>query len=141
MGTRCLTVIKDHNNTSDICVLYRQSDGYPEGHGAELKERFQGFTIGNGLTGEPRFANGMGCLAAQLVAAFKTKAGGFYLYPGSTRECGEEYIYEISNQDGKIGLKVYDGPMTAFGYGGEDCTKLIYDGLLDDFDPAMEAVA
>lgn len=31
MGTRSLTVMKDTGN--EIAVLYRQFDGYPEGHG------------------------------------------------------------------------------------------------------------
>ena len=141
MGTRCLTIVKDDHSGKDIIVLYRQFDGYPDGHGAELKEHFGGFVIGNGRTGQLRYANGMQCLAAQVVAAFKTEDGGFYLYPSDTRECGEEYRYELDNRDGKIGLKLYDGPITMFGFGGEDCTNLIYDGLLDDFDPNMEEAA
>lgn len=35
-------------------------------------------------------------------------------------------------------LKVFSGPMTAFGFGGEKCDNVIYDGPLDDFDPDME---
>lgn len=142
MGTRCMTIVKDRND-KDLVVLYRQFDGYLDGHGSDLKEHFQGFTIGNGLPAGDcsHFANGMNCLAAQVVAAFKADAGGFYLYPADTRGCGEEYVYEISDGGGKIALKIYDEPMTFFGSGGEDCTNLIYDGLLDDFDPGMEIAA
>jgi hypothetical protein len=35
----------------------------------------------------------MSCLAAQVVAHFKTEIGSFYLYPSGTRGMDEEYIY------------------------------------------------
>lgn len=73
MGTRCLTVVKDGGkDAQDIICLYRQFDGYPDGHGAKLHELFGDFVIVNGLGGQsPNVANGMGCLAAQLVAKLK----------------------------------------------------------------------
>lgn len=42
----------------------------------------------------------MGCLAAQVVAHFKTKVGGFYLYPPKTHDIGEEFIYTVSGKPG-----------------------------------------
>ena len=49
MGTRSLTVVRDTEGAKDICVLYRQMDGYPTGHGAELKEFLVPFTVVNGI--------------------------------------------------------------------------------------------
>jgi hypothetical protein len=100
MGTRCLTVIYNDDN-QEIAVLYRQYDGYPEGHGEELNTFLRDMTIVNGLSGGPqRVANGMECLAAQIVAHFKQDAGGFYLYPAGTRNVGEEYVYHVRNENG-----------------------------------------
>ena len=88
---------------AEIVVLYRQMDGYPDGHGAELAAFLEGKVIVNGIgsdTPEGAF-NGMGCLAAQVVAHFKDGIGGFYLHPAGSRDIGEEYIYTVSEQDGK----------------------------------------
>ena len=95
MGTRCLTVMYDTGeDKKEIAVLYRQMDGYPEGHGAELAEFLDGFKIVNGISNErDKLANGGGCLAAQIIAHFKDSVGQFYLYPAGTRDCWEEYIY------------------------------------------------
>lgn len=96
MGTRSLTVINDEDG-KEIAVLYRQSDGYPSGHGQELADFLKGFTVGNGLhSDDPTlYANGMGCLAAQIVAHFKDEPGGFYLYPAGSRDVGEGYVYTV----------------------------------------------
>ena len=103
MSTRCLTIFKNELG-EEICVLYRHSDGDPSGHGKELKE----FLNGYGTTKKPTGAfNGMGCLAAQVVAHFKKGVGNFYLYPPGTRGFDEEYIYTIRcTKKGRILLKV-----------------------------------
>ncbi len=108
MGTRSLTFVYEDNKA--IINMYRQYDGYPEGHGQELAEFLGQFAaITNGIrVGETRkTANGMGCLAAQLVANFKTEVGGFYLYPTSAKDCGQDYEYHVY-QD-KVVVKEYDG--------------------------------
>lgn len=130
MGTRSLTVIVDGNSNTEICVLYRQFDGYPSGHGAELKAFLDGFTIVNGI-GErkPKLANGAGCLAAQIIAHFKADVGGFYLHPAGTRDCWEDYTYTVTAKVGEpLHLKVEGG-------------STIYDGPLSGFDPQMEEAA
>jgi hypothetical protein len=100
MGTRSLTVIKadEWDVVEEIAVLYRQYDGYPEGHGTELANFLKQFNVVNGLflREEGKTANGATCLAAQLVAHFKGDiAGGFYLYPAGKRNLGEEYTYTV----------------------------------------------
>ena len=116
MGTRSLTfVYTDHYGSTTgpepIINMYRQFDGYPTGHGAELATfltSFEAITNGIPIGDTRKLANGMGCLAAQLVAHFKTGAGGFYLYPVSSIDCGQEYEYHI-----------YSDRITVFEYGGE----------------------
>lgn len=101
MGTRCLTVLHDSDN-SEIAVLYRQFDGYPDGHGKELADFLKGKTIVNGLSGDTsEVFNGMSCLAASVIAHFKNKPGGFYLHPAGTRDCWEDYIYHVRGETGK----------------------------------------
>jgi hypothetical protein len=108
MGTRSLTFVYD--NLSPVMCMYRQFDGYPSGHGRELATFLTGFdAIVNGIpVGDKRkLANGMGCLAAQLVGNFKVEVGGFYLYPTDTTDVGEEYVYHLYSD--KIVVKDGDG--------------------------------
>lgn len=105
MGTRSLTVFRDEEK-KEICVLYRQYDGYPKGHGKDLLDFLKD---GQGVNGfgnsDSKQFNGMGCLAAQVVAHFKKGVGDFYIYPAGARDAWEEYIYFIdykkSGDDGK----------------------------------------
>lgn len=102
MSTRSLTVFKDGEN-QDIAVMYRQCDGYPEGHGKELADFLKNKKIVNGINSnddENMIFNGAGCLAAQVVSHFKDGVGGIYLYPPTTKDCGQSYTYFVS---GKIG--------------------------------------
>ena len=112
MGTRSLTYIKEEyeDNDNTIICMYRQYDGYLIGHGIELAEFLKDFTVVNGYnTLTPaRSANGMSCLAAQLVAHFKDGIGNIYLYPPNTSDVGEEFIYTISLTDDEIYIEVKD---------------------------------
>lgn len=113
MGTRCLTVMYETPNFGgeEIAVLYRQMDGYPDGHGADLTDFLKEFVVVNGirLSENRKVANGGSCLSAQIVAHFKDGAGGFYLHPAGTRDAGEEYIYYVKPQDnGTIEVIVED---------------------------------
>jgi hypothetical protein len=94
MGTRSLTFVYDGD--APLINMYRQFDGYPSGHGAELAEFLSGFEIVNGY-GEvkPKLANGMGCLAAQMIANFKQSVGGFYIYPVTSNDCWQDYEYHV----------------------------------------------
>jgi hypothetical protein len=97
MGTRSLTYVKSEYDTDDnIICMYRQYDGYPEGHGLDLANFLNGFRVINGFNGNPKLrANGMGCLSAQIIKHLKEGIGNIYLYPPNSKDCGEEYIYEI----------------------------------------------
>jgi hypothetical protein len=96
MGTRSLTFVYDGDEP--MINMYRQFDGYPSGHGSELATFLNSFdAIVNGISvGDTRrIANGMGCLAAQLIAYFKIDAGGFYIYPVTAKDCGQDYEYHV----------------------------------------------
>ncbi len=96
MGTRSLTLV--YANNKPIINLYRQYDGYPEGHGSELAKFLNSIEeVTNGIRlGETRkTANGMGCLSAQLVAHFKTGVGGFYLTDVNHLGQGQDYEYHV----------------------------------------------
>jgi len=103
MGTRSLTVFIDQAG-KEIAVMYRQFDGYPEGHGKDLADFLTGMKIVNGMRGDdsPKIANGMSCLTAQVVAHFKKEPGNIYIYPAGTRNTGEKYIYFVSGKTDDI---------------------------------------
>jgi|TARA_B110000879_G_scaffold96219_1_gene131332 hypothetical protein len=100
MGTRSNTVVYDEyfNDGSSVQILnlYRQHDGYTDGHGAELLAFLEPMTIVNGITtGLTNIANGSGCLAAQLVAHFKKRVGDFYIMAPLGEENENDYTYKI----------------------------------------------
>jgi len=134
MGTRCLTDVVDSNGEI-LMTLYRQFDGYPTGHGEELKLFLGEFKICNGIGREQelgKWANGMSCLAAQIVSHFKKGIGEFYLYPPGKRDVWEEYLYVIKeNTNHSLDIDVYTT------YGGDN--NLIYSGPISEMDTlAME---
>ena len=94
MGTRSLTFVYDRDEP--VVCMYAQYDGYPFGHGLDLANFLLSLAMVNGLgMNDNKVANGMGCLAAQLIAHFKSEPGGYYLYPMNSRDVGEEYTYHI----------------------------------------------
>ena len=94
MGTRSLTFV--YEGEKPIVNMYRQFDGYPSGHGAELAEFLNGGKLVNGLGNETKVFNGMGCLAAQMVAHFKDGPGGFYLHACNLKQDSwQEYEYHV----------------------------------------------
>jgi hypothetical protein len=96
MGTRSLTRFFDENDDKKpFAVVYRQFDGYPDGHGLELAEFLAKRTVVNGFNTQTAetHANGMGCLAAQMVKLFKEDIGNVYLtYDG---DHGQDYTYDV----------------------------------------------
>ena len=117
MGTRSLTYIEenygpeDENNGENILCMYRQYDGYMDGHGHDLAHFLEDFNIVNGLglrDDKIRVANGMGCLAAQLIAHFKDSPGNIYIHHPDSKDCGEEFTYTIYQKKGKVFIRAYD---------------------------------
>ena len=125
MGTRSLTYIEEsyetavadeennnevHETKQNILCMYRQYDGYLSGHGMELAEFLQDFNVVNGYNMDTpkRSANGMGCLAAQLIAHFKDGIGNIYIHEPNATNCGEEFTYTIYEHNGKIYIRAFD---------------------------------
>lgn len=111
MGTRCLTFITNDEGPPIIC-MYRQMDGYPEGHGRELAEFLVPIQMVNGISitcSDILLANGAGCLAAQIVAHFKNGAGGIYLHrPNKHMDTSQDYEYWVDViDDYTIQIRVY----------------------------------
>lgn len=111
MGTRSLTYVYDTwTNDNDervdtpVVCMYRQFDGYPEGHGIELARFLNKGRLVNGLGSDiNNVFNGMGCLAAQMVANFKNGPGGFYLHaPILDRDDWQDYEYHIFEDKVKV---------------------------------------
>jgi hypothetical protein len=125
MGTRSLTYVYDDNNDPIIC-MYRQFDGYPTGHGSELAHFLLPFKIVNGISGGAemgKVANGMSCLAAQLVGYFKTDVGNIYLYsPRLKIDAMQEYEYHVTENTVTVKLS---------GYGEPD--EVIFEGSYEEF--------
>jgi hypothetical protein len=122
MGTRCLTVLVEaagdgQAKDREVAVLYRQMDGFPEGHGQELVDLLAKVRVVNGYSlqdvedaksGERVVANGSGCLFARLVAELKGKQlGSIYLEAEGTRDRGEEYIYKVEPSGSGVGLECW----------------------------------
>ena len=125
-----------YDGETPIINLYRQSDGYPTGHGAELAEFLDGFKIVNGLGSDTpsRIANGMGCLAAQLVSHFKgDEAGQFYLYSPQTVECGQDYEYHVYTKDKELRVRITNRGCNFFGLTMSDTNESIFDGTVAEF--------
>jgi hypothetical protein len=116
MGTRSLTFVYD----GDVPVIniYRQYDGYPSGHGHELAQFLDSKTLVNGFGKQNSFeANGMGCLAAQLIVQLKHGVGGIYIYPISSTDCFQDYEYHV--YEDRVVVK--------------DPTAVIFEGTWEEF--------
>lgn len=109
MGTRStVKFYSEFNQKTPILSVYQQYDGYISGVGHELANWLKDKKIINGFgsqTMEDGFANGMGCLAAQYVAAHKSEIGGFYL---TTPDDTQSYNYTVHLIDGKLIIVVDD---------------------------------
>lgn len=139
MGTRSYTHVFEGDTL--LVSIYRQYDGYPSGHGRDVKDALGSRQLVNGIRGEGRdeVVNGMSCAAALLVAHLKSdmEAGGIYIEKPDASQT-EEYTYYISGKSYEGGFLGNDGKKTinlrvVSGYYGE-----IYNGPIEDFDPDME---
>jgi len=119
MGTRSLTYV--YEGETPIICMYRQYDGYPEGHGQELANFLNELAIGEGISGSPElftYANGMGCLAAQMIVNFKKSPGGFYIHPiDFNQDVWQEYEYHVYEKHVVV----------------KNPTEVIFDGYWSDF--------
>ena len=91
--------------------VYKHWDGYPSGHPTELAHFLKEFKVVNGLGMDTnRVANGLDCLAAQYIAAFKQGAGDLYVESPEHSSHGDiEYITYVGGDYGKgIWMSIFD---------------------------------
>jgi len=116
MGTRCLTFV--YVGAVPVINVYRQFDGYPSGHGHELAQFLNSKKLVNGYSDKNSAeANGMGCLAAQLIVQLKHGVGGIYIYPVASTDCFQDYEYHV-----------YENNVIV-----KDPTAVIFEGTWEEF--------
>lgn len=164
MGASSLTIFQENINEpgSEICVLYRQMDGYPTGHGADLKSVLENAVMGNGIPGglgNTRFFNGFQDLVPQTITRLKLQqTEQMQKLRSEFRHNGlRGYDVEVKDPDLEPG-GYYMHPPGTRDYWEEyiyivylkdnyiylkvegDLDYPIYDGPIDEFDPvAVEA--
>jgi hypothetical protein len=131
MGTRSVTKFYEVCKGKErfLGALYRQFDGYLDGHGKELKEFLAGKKVINGISlseDNSKCFNGIGCLGASTIARFKTEIGGFYLTEENDEE---EYNYKIW---AKMPDNVFDKPEGIIYIEVKNYDRLLYSGPIDD---------
>ena len=112
-----------------IVDIYHHWDGYPEGLGVTLGWYLSGKKIVNGIgskDNEDLIFNGMGCLAASLVAHLKDGPGNVYIEPRESHGW-IDYEYYIWGYEGKtIYISIFSNDECIFVGEPED--------LLDKYD-------
>lgn len=132
MGTHSKTMIYDEEGKA-LIAIYRQFDGYFEGHGQDLANILKDLVIvnGHGSHTPKKAANGMGCLAAQIVAHLKAGIGNIYVVPINSED--EEFNYEIRFVPCRAGEKAdftLAGRVSLIGFGvGEEKQFDLYGDL------------
>ena len=94
-----------------IVDIYHHWDGYPEGLGVTLASYLDGKRVVNGIgskDSEDLIFNGMGCLAASLVAYLKDGPGNVYI-EDRNQHGWIDYYYVIWGDTGKdIWISIFD---------------------------------
>ena len=100
-----------------IVDIYHHYDGYPEGLGVTLAEYLNGKVVTNGLGSRDDYSlfNGMGCLAASLVAELKDGPGNVYIEDPERPHGWLDYEYYVWGDDNKdIWISIFDGDECIF---------------------------
>ena len=125
MSTRSTVKFFMDTDEGEKCIvsIYHHFDGYPSGVGKNLVQFLKSKKIVCGLSGkdEENVANGIDCLAAQYIAAFKDRPGNLYLQP---EHWSQEYNYEVRlNSQNNYMLIIKD-----------DDNKIIFNDNINNFD-------
>jgi len=91
--------------------IYNHYDSYPEGLGVDLANFLAEFRVVNGLGSDSpdQIANGMGCLAAQLIVYMKDGPGNVYVESPDSLRSWIDYTYYIWVADNKgIWISIFD---------------------------------
>ena len=94
-----------------IVDIYHHWDGYPEGLGVTLASYLNNMKIVNGISSkdnESYLFNGVGCMAASIVAELKDGPGDVYIEPRDSHGW-IEYQYYVWGDDYKdIWISIFD---------------------------------
>ena len=110
--------------------IYNHFDGYPEGLGVTLASYLDDKKITNGL-GKDRYSvfNGLGCMAASIIAELKDEAGQIYIEDPECPHTWIDYEYYVWGDDGKdIWISIFDGSECIFVGKPRDLLKKYYQG-------------
>ena len=100
-----------------IVDIYHHYDGYPEGLGVKLASYLYDKKITNGLGSRDDYDyfNGLGCLAASLVAELKDGPGNVYIEDKNRPHGWLDYKYYVWGDDDKsIWISIFDGDECIF---------------------------
>ena len=113
-----------------IVDIYHHYDGYPEGLGVTLASYLDDFVITNGLGRDNDYVfNGLGCLAASLVAELKDGPGNVYIEDPERPHSWLDYKYYVWGDDNKdIWISIFDGSECIFVGKPRDLLKKYYQG-------------
>ena len=96
--------------------IYHHFDGYPEYLGVTLANYLLGTKIVNGLGSDrDTVFNGLGCMAASIIAELKEEAGNVYIEDPEHPSGWIDYEYYIWGDTGKdIWISIFDGDKCIF---------------------------
>lgn len=125
-----------------LALVYKQYDGYPEGHPIDTAKWLASGEMVNGIGMDSKglIFNGAGCLAAQFIAENKDGAGGTYIYAPSHRgKCGENYLYDIIVDGKEITMVAYENN-TSWNDNARVKAHKIFEGTPQEFVEKYEEV-
>jgi hypothetical protein len=132
MGTRSLTSIRENGKV--LVNIYRQFDGYPEGHGMELARILASRSMTNGIPGDAdhtKLFNGPGCMAAQIIRQLKSEdAGDIYVaaHDDDGGFCDYTYAVDVTSTNGDWSLTYSEPRLSVKGYGDD-----LFEGSAQEF--------
>ena len=112
-----------------IVDIYHHWDGYPEGLGVTLAYYLEEKKITNGLGSRDDwdyYFNGLGCLAASLVAELKDGPGNVYIEDRGTHGWIDYHYYVWGDYNKGIWISIFDGTECIFVGKPRDLLKKYY---------------
>ena len=142
MSTKSLTMLQDKNDQLHL-VMYGARHGQPSIFGLDLKDFLVDYKVQDGIqpydpivqTMTKYYADGVACLAAQIVAHFKRRIGDFYIY-NSTLDVPKEpdywYYVTVKSED-LITLELFQKIESQYAK-----RRLLFGGPIKNFNPEGE---
>ena len=137
MGTR--SVITFYVKETPYVSVYQQYDGYPDFVGKKLCDWLSDKILINGISSQikdtSKYANGVGCLAAQFIRDFKCDVGNLYITPLDYDREWIDFNYSVIIDDdinlpsGGVPIrKIAKIKISLF-----ESTDTIFEGSIDEF--------